>query len=143
MIFQAFDPLDLQHAKYFQDMPCNLTGDTKGIVAVTNKGEPKGMIALDNWTTHSVFGHIKITSPMCLREGGLVAETTDYVYNVVGLGIIYAPISSDNESAINIVTKIGFEKEAVLKGAYGPGVHNLIFSMRPHQCKFNKQRRAA
>lgn len=143
MMYTAFDPTNIIHVKYFKDMPCNIASDTRGVVAMSNKGTIGGMIALDNWTENSVFGHIKVTSPMCLREGGLIAEVTDFVFRTAGREIIFAPIRSDNAKAINIVEKIGFVEEARLKDAHEHGVDMVMFRLDQANCKIIKQRSAA
>lgn len=59
----------------------------------------------------------------------------DYPFNQLGVHRITGVVASTNEAAVKLDEHLGFEREAVLKGA-APGGDLIIYCMTRDQCKW-------
>lgn len=59
----------------------------------------------------------------------------DYAFGQLFVSKIFGPVASDNLPMIDIILRLGFVPEAVLKGVY-PGADQLVFSMVRDQCRW-------
>lgn len=145
MIFQRFEPMLPSHAEYFQGMPCKVCADTKGIVAhCATTHSVMGLVAFDSWTENLASVHIKISNPMCLRNGGLIAESCDWYFNRLDRGIMLGLVRGDLYKVLAFNAKIGFTEEHRIKDGYAVGVDQVMLTMTREQCRFlPTQQRAA
>lgn len=60
----------------------------------------------------------------------------DYVFNQLGVHKAYAPVRSDNWSALSMDIRAGWRLEYVMLDAFEPGVHNVLLAMEPSYCKW-------
>ena len=134
MKFEPFVATHPRHAEYFQDMPCQVCADTRGIIAVDKNLCTMGAIVFDNFLPNSAQCTIEITNPMCLRKGGLITEAAKYIYDVAKRTYVYVLVRETNEKALNLDYKIGFEYKCNLKDAYEVNEDIVVLSMTKEQC---------
>lgn len=123
-----------------QHMPLKRVEDTGGIVAVDkDTNETVAIAVMDSWTWNSVQIHQLILNPLVLRHG-FFEEVADYVFNVADREIMIGLVPSDNEAALSVNKKIGFEEVARIKDAVNFGIDVVILSMHKTQCKYWTER---
>lgn len=143
MIFEAFDPMNQDHADYFRSMPSQVCSDGQGIVAVTSDLKIAGMVYLHNWTETAVTADIKCSNPMCFRKGNLISEAVDYVFNRCKMLMILATVHEHDFEVLHIDEKIGFQKECLIPQAFSDDEGMWMMSMRKEQCNYIEELEAA
>lgn len=126
-----------------EHMPLKRVEDTGGIVAVdAETNETVAMVVMDSWTWNSVQIHQIVINPLVLRHG-FFEEVADYVFNVAEREIMIGLVPSDNDKALSMNKKIGFEEVARIKDGVNFGIDIVILQMHKTQCKFWTERDAS
>lgn len=112
------------------------TFNLKGITLLSN-GEPVIIVGYDGWTEGSVVMHQWIKHPRFVGRD-ILREAFRYPFEVGGLQTVIATVRSDNEAALTIDRKVGFEDVAVVPDAYGPGVDLHLLHLPRSKCKWYK-----
>jgi L-amino acid N-acyltransferase YncA len=131
-----FSPFNSVHAEYYRDCGFRVCSDMKGIVAHDAYGDIMGITVMDNWSYTSVYGHIRVTNPLCLRHGGLVTETMIYVFDTCGMVNFLGSVPADNIKAIEFEKKLGFQEVYRLKDGWKRGVDALMMRMTREQAVY-------
>ena len=126
MITVPFNIMAEDHVAYFKGSGFPLTSDMKGIVAYDKNFKIMGMTSFDHWTESSVFGHIKVTNPMCLKSGGLVDETMRYVFDIAHRENFFGMVPACFENVIKFEKKIGFKELYRIPNGFEVGVDMVI-----------------
>ncbi len=87
----------------------------------------------EDWNGVNITCHIAGEGNWADRT--FLAVIFDYPFNQLGVQRITAPICSTNSKSIDLVTKMGFNQEAKLRGATSKG-DLLLFSMFKNECKY-------
>jgi len=111
-----------------------------GVVNSTTAGlgwESNGSLvsgfAIDGWNGHNLYihqRHDKTAPPK------LWFSIADYCFNKLGCSRITGIVPSDNDKAISLNKKIGFEQEAVLKKAADNGEDMIVMVLWKENCRF-------
>lgn len=92
-------------------------------------------VSFEGFQSKSVIGHQRIESP---PPKGFWFACADYAYNVMGVERITGLVNADNEKAIRVNYKMGYELEATLKQAGVDGHDLLVMVMWKDKCKILK-----
>jgi RimJ/RimL family protein N-acetyltransferase len=120
-----------------QPTPSNANG-----VAAERDGEIVAVVYADVWTRTSCEAHICVKDPLVFLHG-LHVEFFDYIFNTTGRRIIFAHVSEDNESLLEMVRHLGFTEAHCLEDAYAEGISTIIFRLDRADCKYLKEKEAA
>lgn len=148
MIFKPFDVMNYEHVEYFKEGGLHgnvfISSGTRGIVAYSGSGSIMGMVLFDNWTYNAVFGHIVVSNPMCLKHGGLITESMNFVFNTLGLQYLMGAVAATKEKAISFEKRIGFREVYRLKNGFQKNTDLIFMQMTREEAVFlPKEERAA
>lgn len=129
MTLVSFNILSADQVSYFKGSGFPVTSDMMGIVAYDNNLKIMGLTTFDHWTDSSVFGHIKVTNPMCLKTGGLVDETMRYVFEVTERENFLGLVPANEHKAVAFEKKIGFKELYRIPNGFQIGVDMIIMRM--------------
>jgi hypothetical protein len=101
-------------------------------IGLVREGEIVAGVVYQNWNGRSLVTHIAATGR--LTKFYLWA-IYDYAFNVCGVDKIIAPVSSENEKSIRMVSRMGFAEEARIKDAQPEG-DIILFTMKKSDCRF-------
>jgi hypothetical protein len=120
-------------------VPVLLTANSSGIVAVDLETKERVAVTIfDNWTDNSCQAHIIIVKTMALRHGFL-EECFNYVFIELGKKYMLGVIQGDNEKALKLDLKMGFEEKYRIKDGYEDGVDLVFIEMHRDNCRFIDQ----
>lgn len=89
-------------------------------------------IAVEAWNGHNLFIHQRIDSP---PPKAYWFSSLDWCFNRLGCSRITGITPSDNHKALKLNRNIGFENEAVLKGASDDGKDLIIQVLWKDKCR--------
>lgn len=131
---------------YFAQIPADvkprLCEDTKGIVALDQRGEVQGIATFDTWSASSCMIHIWIRNPFILKHG-FAFEVFNYVFNTCGRKLIIGSTPEDNPVALKFIKHMGFEELVRIPDANMDGVACVITQLRKEHCRWIEQERRA
>jgi RimJ/RimL family protein N-acetyltransferase len=100
----------------------------------TRDGKITAGVLYDEYTEASIHASIAIAPKSGLPKG-LLRVMFDYPFNQLGVGKIIVQMSSGNLASSNLAQRLGFDLEAVIKGAYPDG-DRLIYTMPKDNCRW-------
>lgn len=103
-------------------------------LSITRAGKLIGGVLYDNFLKRSIHMHVASMDKSWLTRDFLF-RAFSYPFYTCGVEVIYAPVQSTNEHALQFDKRIGFEEEIRLIGAIPDG-DLVILSMRIHQCRW-------
>lgn len=109
---------------------------TKGRGTAIGKLKEGRLIAgvlYEDWNGANIVEHIAAEGDWACRR--FLNVMFDYPFNQLGVKRITAPVASDNQKCINLVTKMGFTLECTLAQAT-PTADVHIFRMFKEECKY-------
>jgi RimJ/RimL family protein N-acetyltransferase len=119
-------------------IPMNVTSDTSGIVAYDERTDKLlAVFVAQDWTATSVQAHQVILSPMVLRHG-FFEECANYIFTKAARLKMYGIVPSNNEKAISVNEKVGFEELIRLKDACDVGVDYVLMELKRENCPYWK-----
>jgi hypothetical protein len=101
------------------------TEDMKGIIAVSDEGEPEAGCILNNWTYNAVFCHMWIDNPMVIKHG-FFKEIGNYVFNICEKNVMIGMVPSDNDEALRLNKHIGFRETHRIKDGHSIGIDYVV-----------------
>lgn len=105
---------------------------------VSDDGELLGGVIYDGYTGPCIFIHqAGFTKHWMSRD--MLWCAFDYPFNYLGCSKLCGTIPSTLPDLLDINTRLGFEVEAVIKGAY-PGGDMLVLSMTRDECRWLKMK---
>jgi L-amino acid N-acyltransferase YncA len=116
---------------------CDITPGFKAIKACDATGRIHGMVGYGTWTANSVFMHIALENPACLRE--LLKWMFRYPFEQCGRGVAFAPIRAANARSRKLTEKVGFRDAYHLRDAIAIGEDMIIYEMRRENCRWIPQ----
>lgn len=106
---------------------CVLTRNAKGIKAVDDRGNIRGMVAFDGWTHNSAQCHVASDSPLVWKR--LLQAGREYVFLQAGKGVLYAMIRSDNHRALRFAEHACMKLEHRFQDGIAKGVDMVVVRM--------------
>lgn len=96
-------------------------------------GSVRGGIVLSHYIGGSMTAHMAGDDKHWFNRE-LAWLVFDYAFNQLGCIKLLAPLRSDNSRVIAMDMRGGWDLEAVVKDAYGRGLHMLILTMTRETC---------
>lgn len=109
--------------------------DTKGIIALDDKGDMLAACLFDTWTYNSCQIHIYIKDPNVLRHG-FQQEVFNYAFNTGRRNVIIGVTPANNAKALKFIQHMGFVKQGIIPDGYKHGVDFVITTLRVEDCKW-------
>ena len=106
--------------------------DTRGIVAINERGDMQACCVLDTWTENACQIHIYIKNPFVLKHG-FQQEVFNFVFGS-GRELIVGVTPSDNLKALKFIEHMGFKHVATIPDGYSKGVDFVITQLRKENC---------
>lgn len=103
-------------------------------LSVLHDGELAGGVIYTNFNVRSVQIHVAAFTPKWLTRDFLWM-CFDWPFNRMGVDVVYGPVDSSNDHALQFDLRLGFVEEARLVGG-SPTGDIVILSMRRHQCRW-------
>jgi hypothetical protein len=107
-----------------------ITSEFKGIEAMTDNGDPIGVVVFDKWTFNSVRIHIAVAQPS--RELGKVA--LQYAFgdgeNEANKGVVLAEIPASIKGSVRMAEYFGFKQIFIIKDGWKVGDDLIIMELR-------------
>jgi len=97
-------------------------------------GEVKAVVAYDNVLDKSCLMHTAAIVPNWISKD-LLWACFDYPFNKLGLSVILASVSSNNEEALKLDRHLGFVDKAYIEDAHIDG-DLVILAMRRENCRW-------
>lgn len=110
------------------------TANLRGITLLVDD-EPVILVGYDGWTSGSVVMHQWIKSPRYVGRD-IIKEAFRYPFEIGGLQSVLATVRSDNQKALDLDRRLGFQTAAIIPDGYGPGVDLHILHLPRHQCRW-------
>lgn len=124
--FTESDMLTIRNA-----MPFNFSQDAMGIVAFDQDNyETVAVLVAQDWTFTSVQVHQVILKPMVIRHGWF-QEIGDWLFLRAHRSKLLAPVISDNETALKLNKKLGFEEVHRIKDGYDFDRDIVLLELKP------------
>jgi len=121
------------------------TPEARGIKAVGDGGDIRGMVAFDGWTPNSCYLHMAVDSAIAWRE--LVPAAAHYVFQQVGLGLMLGLTRGSNARALRFIRAIGFREVHRIRDGFAPGEDLVVSELRKEDARIpwrlHQLRRAA
>jgi len=114
----------------------DINPSTCNAIGLENDGELVAVVAYNQWHHPSICGHIASDGSKRWLNRAFLHAMFDYPFRQLGCARITAPIAESNISAINFVTKLGFQLEGRLRKALPNGEDRLIFGLLREECKW-------
>lgn len=101
-----------------------------------------GGVVYEDYTGSSVCCHIAIAHPhVPLRK--LLVAAARYAYNQLGVKKVIGMVPSNNEDALRMDFRLGFELEAIVRDVFPDGSDMVILTMTREQCRFLPRQKEA
>lgn len=110
------------------------TTNLRGITLLVD-GEPVIIVGYDGWTSGSVVMHQWIKSPRYVGRD-IIREAFRYPFETGGLNAVLATVRSDNQKALDLDRRLGFQTAAIIPGGYGTAVDLHILHLPRDQCRW-------
>lgn len=113
------------------------TANLKGITLLVD-GEPVIIIGYDGWTAGSVIMHQWVANPRYVGRD-IIREAFRYPFGIGNLECVLGTVRSDNQKALDLDRRLGFETVAVIPNGYGKGVDLHILHLSRDKCRWYRQ----
>jgi len=124
--FTSADALTIRNA-----MPFNFSQDVKGLVAFDKDNfETLAVLVAQDWTFTTVQVHQVILKSMVIRHGWF-QEIADWLFHRANRLKLLAPILSNNEDALSLNKKLGFEEVFRIENGYDYDVDIILMELKP------------
>jgi len=97
-----------------------------------------GVVGYDGYNGASIQMHVAGEGNWFTKES--LRTAFDYPFNVLNVNMVIGLVPSGNTDAIKFNTHLGFQTDAVLKGAHPDGAL-LVMSMTREQCRYLNRKR--
>lgn len=97
-------------------------------------GKTVGMVAYDSWAHNSVQISIALEKRAAWRR--LARPAFQYPFLECKKGVLIALVSSANVRSLELTEHVGFRPTHRIEDAILPGVHLVLFEMRPKDCRW-------
>lgn len=127
--FRSFTPEDAYTIK--NAMPFNFSQDVKGLVAFDRDTyDTVAVLVAQDWTFTTVQVHQVILNKMVIRHGWF-QEIADWLFHRASRLKLLAPIIADNEQALSLNRKLGFEEIFRIEDGYDLDKDIVLMELRP------------
>lgn len=110
-----------------------LAPDAVGMVAVDNEGEPRGMVAFEEFSDASCRIH-QAGVPIAARA--LVPAVLMFAFEVMGLDCLRGSVCSNNRKALRMNTRLGFVETGRDINYHGDGKDRIHMELRRKDCRW-------
>lgn len=115
----------------------NRTAGLRGITKLSGS-DPVILLGYDDFTPNSCEMHVWVKEPKHFTRDFLRAAFS-YPFEELHLGIVFTVVACNNELALNITRKAGFERLVTIKDGYALGTDLAIQAIRRETCRWLKR----
>lgn len=129
--------LDFEKDLMCQYLQYNRTAGLRGITKLSG-GVPVVLCGYDDFTPNSCEMHVWVKEPQHFTRQFLRA-CFSYPFEELNLGVVFTVVACNNEPALNITRKAGFERLVTVKDGYALGTDLAIQAIRRESCRWLKR----
>jgi ribosomal protein S18 acetylase RimI-like enzyme len=109
-------------------------GDARGIEAVDDVGEVRGMVVFDHWTPAAAQVHVALESMSAARA--LLFEAFGYLFKQHGRSVAIGITPAENTRAMRLNRHLGFRVHHLIRDGWAPGQDLAVLELRRENCRF-------
>lgn len=105
----------------------------RGLVALGDDGQPRGVVGFDRWTPASASVHVA-AQPTALRL--LLREGLGYVFGQCGRKLVRGEVRESNGPVRRMAVRMGFTESGRVEGGWSEGEALVLYELRREQCRW-------
>lgn len=116
-------------------MPMQVTAGMKGL-GLERGGELVAGVLYEGFNAHNVWMHVASHMPGMWLNRGLLQLCFSYPFEQVGVRRVSVSVADSNAASKRFVQRLGFEREATLRGAARDGGDIGLWVLWREKCRF-------